>query len=345
MRPRHSWLVLFALVEAAAGGCSARAKGDVRQFRATPDTLQRVFDRAQSGDTIVLQPGVYNDVKLGKRSFEPAITIQADGATIAGFRAGGVSGLHIVGGTFTVPAPIAKDSGKLAYGAAMRFDESQHITVEKVHASGPGAPPGAADGPFGEGYGVQVVGGSDINVIGGSFQGLKVGIVVGRVTGFRIADNELAGLRSDGIDVAESRQGVIEGNSCRDTRVRDTEHPDCIQLWSRPTSPPTADVMIRKNHATGHTQGISLFNHTRDGVNDGGFDRITIEDNEVEVAFPNGIALTEGRDSLVRNNKVRTLAGAQYIARITTGDGTIRCGNRVAAGAGKAGGDDPPCSR
>lgn len=345
MPPSFRWLALVAALDLVATGCSAHDKGPPGQLQATPETLEKVFARANDGDTIILQPGVYSGVRLKGRSFDKPVTIQAEKATIEGLLAQGIGGVRIVGGVFKVPPPITKDSGKQVYTAALRLDGSSRVTIENIRAFGPGAKVGETDGPFGEGYGVQVVGGSDMTVTGGQFQGLKVGIVMGRVTGFRIADNELMALRSDGIDVAESRQGVIENNSCRDTRVRDTEHPDCIQLWSRPTSPPTADVVIRKNRAKGHTQGISLFNHTRDGVNDGGFDRITIEDNDVEVEFPNGIALTEGRDSIVRNNQVRTAAGAQYIARITVSEGTVRCGNKVAAGAGKSGVTDPPCPR
>ena len=88
-----------------------------------------------------------------------------------------------------------------------------------------------------------------------------------------------------------------------------------------------------------------MFNHTRDGVNDGGFDRILIENNEFNVAFPNGIGLTDGRASIIRNNRVETYPGAQFRAGIAIrGDGDVqRCGNVVKAGAGKPGETDRPC--
>ena len=52
-------------------------------------------------------------------------------------------------------------------------------------------------------------------------------------------------------------------------------------------------------------------------------DRILIEDNDIEVGFPNAIGLNGSRDSIIRNNRVRTTAGAKYQARITV-DPTAR---------------------
>jgi hypothetical protein len=151
-------------------------------------------------------------------------------------------------------------------------------------------------------------------------------------------------MRSDGIQVGEGRNGLIEENDCAETRIRDVEHPDCIQLWSRPTSPPTADIVIRRNRAKGTMQGVFLGNHVREGVNDGGFDRILIEDNVLDVGYPNGIALHEGRDSIVRNNKVTTFPGSRWRASINLkGGDSKQCGNSVTAAAGKPGVQDRAC--
>jgi hypothetical protein len=164
-----------------------------------------------------------------------------------------------------------------------------------------------------------------------------------RVEKFRLLQNTFARMRSDGVSMGEVRDGLIEGNECRDTRIRDLEHPDCIQLWSRPRSPPTADIVIRNNRAEGATQGVFLGNHTRDGVNDGGFDRILIEGNELNVGFPNAIALVDGRASIVRNNKIRTFPGAQYQANINLRGDIVRCGNTVASSERKPGNVDKKC--
>jgi hypothetical protein len=119
--------------------------------------------------------------------------------------------------------------------------------------------------------------------------------------------------------------------------IRDKEHPDCIQLWSRPTSQPTSDIVIRHNSVVGNTQGISVFDHA-----EGGFDRITIEDNDVNVSYPPGITLNNSRDSIVRRNHVRTLGNARYMANLLA-PGAKTCGNVVGPGGGKPGFSDGKC--
>ena len=335
------FLASFALVAAAA--CSA-PPATAKQRQATPANLKSVLDSARAGDVIVLGPGSYRDVRISQREFSPSLVLDARAATIEGFSGKNITGLRILGGSFSVPPPTLKAStGKLVFGYATRFDNAKRIALVDTRFFGPGAPASSQDGPYGEGYGVFVIIGSDVEVTNGRFQGLKNGIVLSRVEGFKITQNQFSAMRSDGINVAESRRGLIEGNICGATRIRDLEHPDCIQMWSRPTSPPTADVVIRGNRAEGMTQGIGLFNHVRDGVDDGGFDRILVEDNDLTVGYGQGIALSSGRESVVRNNRVRTFKGAKYRASINTGPGVTRCGNTVAPGAGKQGQVDRAC--
>ncbi len=325
------------------GACSAPT-ASAKQHRATPVNIKSVLEAARAGDVVVLEPGIYSNVRISQRDFSPALVLDARAATVDGFSGKNITGLRILGGHFRVPPPTLKPStGQQVFGYATRFDSARRIELIDVRFSGPGAPADTKDGPFGEGYGVFVVAGSDVEVLNGRFLGLKNGIVLSRVEGFKIAQNQFSAMRSDGINVAESQKGLIDGNICGATRIRDAEHPDCIQMWSRPTSPPTADIVIRGNRAEGMTQGIGLFNHVRDGVDDGGFDRITVEDNDLTVGFPQGISLNSGRASIVRNNRVRTLPGSKYRASISTGPGVLRCGNVVESGAGKPGLKDPAC--
>jgi len=333
---RASRLAALAATLSMAGAmttssvAAADSPGIVR--KAVPATLAAVLQQAKSGDTIVLAPGDYEPVKFSSRSFAKPLVIEAGTATINSMLIAKVEGLEIRGGEYRVPPPNVKPStGKLVYGAAIRFDNVRNIRLTGLKLVGPGAPPGVTDGPFGEGNGILVNIAGDVEITKSHFTGLKNGIAMGRTDGFKVTDNVFAGMRSDGVSMGEVRNGLIQGNECSATRIRDTEHPDCIQLWSRPTSAPTADVVIRGNRAEGPTQGVFLGNHTRDGVNDGGFDRILIEDNDLNVAFPNAIALTDGRESIVRNNRVRTFPGAQYPARITIRGDVKQCGNEVSA--------------
>lgn len=329
------------VVAVIIGVCQANAA----TLNATPRTFHDVIVRAHSGDTLVLAAGDYGTVEIADLKFEPPLTVDARAAAFKGLWLKRIKGLTLRGGAYRLPPSVVNPrSGNTISGAAVRMDGVERVTLTGALMLGPGAGGERAHAPYGDGYGVFVLQAANVQISDGRFEGFKSGIVLGRSRDFSISRNHFTGMRSDGIQVAEARQGVIEGNICGGTRIRDDEHPDCIQLWSRPTSPPTADIQIRGNRAEGPTQGISLFNHVRDGVNDGGFDRILIEDNDLKVGYPHAIALVDGRDSIVRNNRVETYEGARFRASINlTGASIKRCGNTVAPGAGKSGMKDPPC--
>lgn len=332
--------MIGAMLVLTVVGC-APAKAKV--LPATPDNIAQVLASASPGDRIVLGPGLYENSRLPRRAFKPSITIDAANARIAGWYFRGTSGVTMTGGTYLTPTEqINPKSGKLDYGRALRFDNAAAIKVINGRFVGPGKR-GENPTEFGEGIGLFVVGVTDIEVTGNTFTGFRSGLAFSRVDGFKIINNTYTDMRSDGMQFGESRNGVIEGNTCQGTRIRDKEHPDCIQMWSRPTSLPTSDMVIRKNRMEGGTQGIGMFNHVRNGVNDGGFDRIVIEDNDIDISFPQGIALYEGRDSTVRNNRVRTQPGARFMATINVAPEVQRCGNVIASAAGKPGKKEPRC--
>jgi hypothetical protein len=305
-----------------------------------------VLAAAKPGDTIRLGPGTYEGLSLVGRQFSPAITIEAAGARVVAMKLKAVDGVTIRGGTFQLGPPIKHPrSGEPFYGAAIRMDKVSNIRVLDGRFLGPSAVEDGERLEFGDGFGVRTIGGSKIEVLNGRFAGFKTGVAMTRIEGFRIAGNTFSGMRGDGASVSLSHHGVFENNSCDSTRVRDGEHPDCIQMWSRPTAPPVSDIMIRRNRIEGSTQGIGFHNHVRNGVDDGGFDRIVIEDNVIDVSRANAIRLSNARDSVVRNNKVTTQPGARFRASINVvGGSSVKvCGNTVGAGAGKPGVKDDPC--
>lgn len=330
---------LAMLAGLATASCADGATGPI-----TPDNLMRALDHAKGGETLVLGAGDYRDISLEHRHFSPALVIDAHAATIHALQMRDVSGLRILGGAFRLGVPkINAETGEPRYPPTINGEKVNDIEIRDIQSEGPGHVEPNGDKVYGEGAGVKINVGSKISVVNGDFKGFKVGIVLSEVDDFHLDGNTFSIMRSDGIDVALSHKGLIENNHCASTMIRDKEHPDCIQAWSRPNVAPTSDLLIRKNKVSGGTQGISLFNHTRQGVNDGGFDRITIEDNDLTVGYPDGISIAEGRSSVVRNNRVRTSPGARWRASINLTGDVKRCGNVVEPGAGKPGNTDPGC--
>lgn len=330
-----------AFLAVAVGLASASACGAVAPKTITPDNIGQALEAARDGDVLVLGPGVYQDFAIVGRSFAKPLVIDARAATIVAARLRKTEGVTFHGGTFNAPADAAEHGSS---GKALFLEASSRIRVENANFMGPGA--GAAtdpNAPYGEGVGIKLMNSSDVEIRDSKFLGFRGGVSITKSEGFVVSGNTFQYMRSDGIDVAQSRKGVVENNRCSDTRIRSEEHPDCVQLWSRPESPPTADITIRGNRSDGDSQGFTGFNHIHNGVDDGGFDRILIENNIVNTSRPNAITLSQGRDSIVRNNHVTTTKGAKWQARIRV-SGTVRtCGNTTAAGGGKSGEDDPKC--
>lgn len=328
------------LIAALMGLCSPAASATLP---ATPADALAVIARAEAGDVVRLAPGAYGPWRLRVGGIPPGVTIDA---TAPGVRLTAVeirepARLTVRGGTWS---PGCAASPCFAYAIRIYGGEQVAVTgarFEGVEESRPGQPSAAADG-----YGLGLFGTRQARVEGGLFSGFKVGVVIFDAADFAVVGSRFSRMRSDGINVGPgSRRGLIEGNVCDATRITDDEHPDCIQAYSRPTHPPVADLAIRRNRALGDMQGVFLGNHVRGGVDDGGFDRITIEANDLTLAYPQGIAATSVRGLTLRDNRVRTLPGARWIAslNVTASTDVVRCGNVVEPALGRRGLAEPAC--
>ncbi len=269
---------------------------------ATPATIGEVFARARPGETIVLAAGSYEPLTLRRRSWSPPVVVDAHAAQMRTVRLEEVSGLTWRGGNF--------DGGDVERGG-FSVGTADHLVVDGV-----------------------------------TFRHFtRAGIGMGSVSDVRIVNNTITDSGSDGIDVALSRRVVIDHNRCTDFHPTLGAHPDCIQLWSRPTEPPTADIVISNNEAIGDMQGFTLFNHARpdatgNKVDDGGFDRVTIENNFAKVQSYWGIGAVECRACVIRHNRVETdpaTPNPRVRAWIkATGDVTM-CDNRARSFPGAPG--------
>lgn len=245
---------------------------------ANPATLAGVVAGAADGASIVLAAGDYGRVTLRERRFARPITLDARAARFEQLVLRNVSGVTVAGGTVQSPDDVL----------GVFVDGSDHVTVGGMTVSG-----------------------------------ARVGITLRRSKDVVLENNVLAGVRSDGINIGMSQRVRVEGNQCRDFHPasptydaagkmsRDGDHPDCIQGWSRPNDPPTADVTVIGNRADGTMQGVFFGNAQTGGVDDGGFDRIAVKDNDLTVGMYNAIMLDSARSGLVTGNRVRGVPGAR----------------------------------
>lgn len=257
---------------------------------ASPSNITGVLASAKPGDTVRLVAGRYPAVAFKNRTFSPALEVDATGATVLGVTVTNSTGVHWTGGTLAGDATLPVAAG---YGFIATL--SKDVTIKQVRVSD-----------------------------------YHTGIVFDRVDGGAVSGNWIARMGADGVDIAMSHNLVVDHNACSDFRNAPGAHPDCVQLWSRPQYPPTSDITITANSVVGAMQGISLFNHVRDGVDDGGFDRIRISGNTVLNTFADAITAYDCRGCTIVNNSVSSLPNYLNRAQLYVSGGSVsQCGNDV----------------
>lgn len=262
-----------------------------------------MINNAKPGDSVRLVAGNYPAIMIRSKTWIPGITVDATLARSAGVAMSGTTGFAWNGGTISGDASLPIAAG---YGFTANYG-SANISVTNVH-----------------------------------FSDFRLGVGFDRVTGGKIIGNWMTRMSADGIDVSLSRNVVIDHNACSDFKQSEFAHPDCIQLWSRPILAPTADITITNNTAVGSMQGISLFNHIRDGVDDGGFDRIVIKNNTVLITYGDGISAGDCRKCLIRDNDINSLPNYINRAQLYIVGGSItQCGNKLTMVPRQS---TPPCT-
>lgn len=181
---------------------------------------------------------------------------------------------------------------------------------------------GPADDKITLGYAARVVRSTDVTFLRSAFIDSKRAIVIDRSQDVTVNHARMTGMTIDGINIASSQRVNVTNSICEKFNTGKA-HPDCIQLWSRPATGITSDVMIYKNRSIGNMQGFTGFNHVRKGIDDGGFDRIFVMKNYVEGTYPQGINLTDCRKCVVRDNEVATVPGSKWRTSINVKGGSV----------------------
>lgn len=258
----------------------------------TPATINTVLATARPGAVIRLAPGNYGTVSIRKRNWSKPITLEGGKARLT-LNVTESSGLIVRGGTFVGNAAKTNSGGD--YALILR--SSKNVLLEGIRVSDS-----------------------------------TLGIAIMTSNHIRITRAEIVGMLADGIDIASSQHVTINDSSCTNfrTQIGQALHPDCIQMWSSPKEGVTQDITIERNRAIGPMQGITGFNHVRNGTDDGGFDRIVIRDNYVANIYPHGVYINACRNCTITGNAVETLPGSRWRTWVRAPD-CVNCrmeGNR-----------------
>ncbi len=295
----------FAIIAAAGTIVGAVAvQAGARALTATPDTLAAVLQAVRGGQRVVLAPGTYGDVTLPRRTFAPALAIDATRARFTGLMIRNVGGVAIEGGTVEGPRERA---------ATITVDFSHDIALRHMRTSG-------------SVVGVSVSRSRAVLVADSVFDGM-------RSDGVNIAGSQDVRIERN---VCRNFTPTLPIYDAAGKLVKDGNHPDCVQGWSIVGRPPNARIAVIGNSGRGWMQGVFFGNPGQ-----GGIDGIVVQGNTFDLSLFNGIALTEARGARVTGNTVRTIPGARMLnypfkpvtawIKLIGGGDAIVCGNTVDA--------------
>lgn len=276
---------------------------------------------ASPGSVIELAPVHFGDVVIDGSRFAGTVTIRsadaAAPATLATLQIKNSSHIALEG----VRVEHALADGEPDWVAAVRIDKSDNISITRSEISG------STDGNHtNDGQGLLVLDSSAVRLDGNTFHDLKTAVSVGRAEGVEILANTFRDLRSDGIDLANVRHVLVEGNTFTDfhTQLALGDHPDMIQLWNDGSFGDMSDIAIRNNAmlkgAGDDVPAIFMQGALpRSGATaPARAHHIVIEGNAIETGAAQGIWLADVDQALVSANTITRAADGALTPTIRT---------------------------
>lgn len=271
-------------------------------------TPQQLVDRATAGQTIRLPAGARGNLTISGKVFTKPVVIDMSQSNLTAIAVRRSKNVRLINGRVTGTGE------RNTFGIIIQ--DSQKIEVSNVIVSKAAA-----------GIGMQ------------------------RSQDILIQGNTLTDLIADGIMVAGSQRVKVYRNSCsnfnpmpkvydeRGTLLKDGDHPDCIQGWSLAGYARTSDLEVVGNRGIGNFQGVFLNNVI--SQTEGGFDRVVVSDNQMQIGWYHGVLLQDAHNALVTRNAIsgtgaRDVRGLVFdrpirpFITISRGTNVKACGNTVA---------------
>lgn len=285
--------------------------------------LLKALSAAKAGATILVPPGAYGDVTLGKLVFSEPVTIAAEDAKIPPrFRIltiGNSEGLILRG----LVCRLTPDAKTTSDTAALRIVNSKRIVVQDctmacgmavvgIDKSAPATVSRPGDSIIGMpiGRGLTLYDCTEITIDGCDVSTAHKGIVLDKCQGVTITGNEVHHCRTSAISGGGDARVRISGNhlhSAHPWRYGEdpkSDHGDFIHLWTVAGCGPVADVEICDN-LIDMAEGspiMSIFLEDRLGL---GFPGVSVGGNTIINGDAQGIALTNAQGSVTGNVLLR----------------------------------------
>lgn len=173
---------------------------------------------------------------------------------------------------------------------------------------------------FGTAFGLTMRRSDQVTLESSEIRGFFRGLVVASSSHINILGNDLHDIRMDGMNFAQVDGVRIERNYIHDFRrsLTSGDHADMIQFWTKGTTEPSRDIVIRDNVLNSgggwYTQSIFMRNEMVDQGDAGAemyYRNVLITDNVIINAHLHGVTLGATDGAIVSNNTVIRNARSQ----------------------------------
>lgn len=268
----------------------------------TPAALTAAIAKAHGGDVIVLAPGDYQAQRFIDTAYSaPVIFRSADPK-----RPASISKLNMKDARNVTFQDIefTRNRGNEAWwDGIIRIQGGANITFRggSVH--------GSLNNFAGDDFmGISVKETDGLKVLGVTFKQLNIALAIDNGTNFVVQGNSFSELSLDSMEIAGSRDGLIEKNHYFNYQPAPGAHTDAIQCWTRKKKNACKNITIRDNwfdSAPGQEfQGVFFADEDKIG----GYDHIHIINNRFNNTAWHAIYIGPGSDIVIQDNTISASA-------------------------------------
>lgn len=275
----------------------------------TAAQLAAALKASTGGETILLDPGNYGDVKLN--SFKPASQVVVKSATSTDAVLQSLSVQFSQNFTFSdleIARPIA--AGASQESNAVYVQGSTHIDLVNsfIHGS-------LNNNSWDDAKGIRITDSRDIQLDNNVITEFKLGLSLEKSDALAISNNTVYELR-EGINLFDVDHALVDHNLIHTIKPNTAlgDHADAIQVFTGSTYAASTDLTISNNAilqgAGGYAQGIYIQSERQaSGIK---HSNIQIENNLYSGVSQHGITLNGVNGAVVTKNTVVAAPGSPY---------------------------------
>jgi hypothetical protein len=274
---------------------------------------------------------VYDSFNLSVLKFKKDVNItsfdKTQPATLTGFTLNGTVHLHF--SDLILSAPAADPSAGLPKDNwAYSVNNSNLVSFSNITMIGDPAGTLAT-----QSSGIQFNRSHNCSITGSTFQYLHHAISLMKDNNVHITNNSFSWLFDDGVRGGGTSNLTVTGNNFTNMHYdpTDTDHPDCIQLWTRGIKTTASNITISNNTYVRGAGGLVHGVYVRDEGGSLPYQNVVISGNQMTGLGWDGITVQGANNLSVSNNSLRSYLDARSHIQVDSATNATVAGNSAAA--------------